>query len=374
MFFYIGNHTQNLLTKVHDKLFLDDGWSTKDNLWYKGYSTDCVLHDNINNIVNGYMPNGIWCIIQYTGTGYMIYHPHMRGFPIYKNENDITNLQLDGFSLERCTLEYNNLYNEYTDVINNITSILIENCQKFYNNYKQPFEVWCTGGVDSLTLIGILEYAKLPYNIYIAKPKEFKGNIRDFEGSISEYISPLLSKMQNDRWGYEILSNFQNPKILTTGFYGDEFVCRGPYQLNYLANCNNSTILDLVKPSDYMYRYLKRTNAKENFKKITIDESLAKSKIKKSLGNDYQIWHLDNTITFCPYFDERIIDNVLSLPVDVILGKSLDATIQKDVLKNCFSDIIQLLDTHKNTELGRVNFFLKKELVNFKFCKEIITV
>ena len=64
MFFFIGDNLPlTSLEKVENRLYLDKGWSNTDGIWYKGYSTDCKLADNLDNILQGYQPAGKWCVI-----------------------------------------------------------------------------------------------------------------------------------------------------------------------------------------------------------------------------------------------------------------------------------------------------------------------
>lgn len=370
MFFYIGEHKDDLLTKVHDRLYLDKGWKYKEHLWYKGYSTECILENNLDKIVKGYTPNGIWCVIEYDGA-YKIHHSSLRGFPLYKKEDQLTNLKYQNFSSIDKPINYIDNTATYEQVINDIFSALIVNCKNYSKFYTSDIDIWCTGGIDSLSIVAIYEYLKLPYKIYIARPRKYKSNLRDFEGSITEYNSALSEKLQNDYWGYEIASTFIKPKTIATGFYGDEFVCRGPYQLNYMANVLGKTILDLVQKEDYMYPYLQKSNIKQTFLLEGMEEVDAKTKVKTGLSLDYQIWHLNDTITFCPYYDERIIDSVLSLPAKEIVLKTLDATIQKDVIRKCSPELLVFLDKQKNTELGRINFITGMRKVKLKFCQKI---
>ena len=80
MFFYIGQECPiKSLNKVTDNIFLDKGWNCQNindvNYWYKGYSTDCVLSQHINEIVDGYNPNGKYAVISEKGN---IFYPSLR--------------------------------------------------------------------------------------------------------------------------------------------------------------------------------------------------------------------------------------------------------------------------------------------------------
>lgn len=378
MFFYIGNNNDEYLTKVHDNLYLDDGWKRINDTWYKGYVLNSNLESELENIYNGYKPKGIWCVIRVINSKYDIYYPHPRGFTLYQNNNDLTNIKYYNYTEKFDSFEFKKSASVTSTekVISNIKNILIENCDSFAK-YHQNINVYCTGGVDSLSIIAIFELLKIPYNIYIAGLMDTtikKRDIRYWEKSITEYETNLIRKLRQDFWGYEILSNFKDNKIIATGFYGDEYLCRGPHQLNLLANCFNKTIVDFVKKSDYMYSYLLKTHKKNSFNLINTDEEHAKFKIKVELAGDSQIWHLDNTITFCPYFDERIIDNVLSLSAFQIIETGNDATIQKNIIKTINNDLLLLLDNQKNTSLARINFLENIKKVNLKYCNNLIIV
>ena len=55
MFFYIGEECPiDGLIKVEPNLYLDKGWNHKSGIWYKGYSTECVLEDSVYDIGNGF--------------------------------------------------------------------------------------------------------------------------------------------------------------------------------------------------------------------------------------------------------------------------------------------------------------------------------
>ena len=84
------------MKQVEPRLFVDEGWNQKNGIWYKGYSTECILEDSIYDIVNGYQPSGKYCVI----CNGEVYYPMLRGFPIYILAKQKTNLKLDGFEAE----------------------------------------------------------------------------------------------------------------------------------------------------------------------------------------------------------------------------------------------------------------------------------
>jgi hypothetical protein len=378
MFFYIGDHN-NLLDKVHDRLYLDKGWTNIDNIWYKGYSTDCNLSGSIQDIVNGYQPKGIYCVIQYDND-YRIFHDEGQSFPIYKSNSVRTNIYPTepGFlSLSKCANDIIIVEKTLPQVIENVSTILINNIKNYKKYNSKEINIWCTGGLDSTSIIALCELAEINYTVYIGKPfnkeKEFYKDIRTYERSINEYSTDLFTHLKKHNWGYELVSLFTNSKQLTTGFYGDEYIGRGPDQLNYIANSLGMTVMDVVKPDQYMYSYLKRKKPPITELNV-IDEHTAKQKIYKELYNDFQIWHIDNVETFCPYYDKDIIKECLSLNSNTFLDCGLNGNIQKEILKLANENLLELVDSFKNTISGRVNFEKNISSVKLNYCKEIIWV
>ena len=375
MFYYIGQHT-SLLNKIQEGLYLDSDWTHQGDVWYKGYSTDCKLSDSIDRILSGYNPQGIWCVIQSEGTNYCVYHPNIRCFPEYSD--GLVRSNLVGTNITNIKKIKPTFYNTHTDVnktVNAVKEYLVSNVVNFHKYNDSEMNIWCTGGIDSVSIIALYEYSKIPYNIYIAKPKKTCLSIRDFEGSVTTYTSELTKYLQTKHWGYEILSIFDKPITLATGFYGDEFTCRGPHQMKYIANSLGKTILESVNDTQYMFKYLHKSFKKNKVDLFqSIDETEAKEKIFTDMIEDYQIWHLNSVLTFCPYYDERIINEVLSLRADLLLEQTLNADLQKQVINQTVPEVNMLVDMFKNTIDGRVNFFKNIDKVNLSYCKQIIEV
>ena len=361
MFFYLGNDC-DLLIKQSERLYTDLGWKTHQNVLYKGYCLDYNIDDNIDKILSGDKPQGIYCVVKDD----KLFYPEIRPFPLYTKENTLTNLRLENFSeVENNKYQLPSSTKSFDEVVKNVIDILVENLSKFELN------IWCTGGVDSTMLIAIAEYANLPYTVHVAKPKHIFQNIRQWEGTVEEYSSKLLDFCRTNYWAYSFLSNFKN-KVITTGFYGDEYFCRSLWQINQLANGFGLTGIDVAKPNHYIYKHMNKQRFADLHK---VDESLNVDNIKfntiQSLGTNH-VWHLDNTITFCPLMDKRIVDNVWSLDAKTLLECSVDATIQKEIIKNTTPDVLSLTDSYKNSGEGRIKFFLNKEKVKLSHCTDLI--
>lgn len=362
MFFYLGDNCE-LLNKRSNRLFTDLGWQNFDETYFKGYCLEYDLKENIDKILGGDKPQGIYCIIHDN----KLFYPEVCPFPLYQQGDTVTNLRLENFSeIENNKYQLPTTVKTLNEVADNIIHIIIENLSKFELN------IWCTGGIDSTMLIALAEYANLPYTLHIAKPRTSFSDIKQWEGTVEEYNSPLLQFCRKNYWAYGFLSNF-NDKVITTGFYGDEYFCRSIWQVRALASGFGMTPKELVKADDYVYRHIN----KPNFSHLQeIDKSITLENVKFStirmLGTSH-VWHLDKTITFCPLMDKRIVENVWSLNEKTLLESCADATIQKEIINRTVPEVLTLTDDFKNAGLGRKNFFDNIEKVKLSHCMEIKT-
>ena len=359
MFFYLGNNNcrDELLYSQQYGLYTDLGWKQQDDVYYKGYCLDYDIHLNVDRILSGDKPQGIYCLIQDN----KLFYPEMRPFPLYQQGEALTNLRLENFSeLENTRYKLPTTSKTLHEVVSNVVNIVVDNLSKFELN------IWCTGGIDSMMLVALAEYAKLPYTIHITRPRAVFQDIRQWEGTVQEYQSPLLDFCRKNYWAYEFLSNF-NDKIITTGFYGDEYFCRTIWQIHTLLNGRN--LLDVIKSTDYVYKHI----TKDKYQHLNVTNTVEDAKFiaMRSIGTNH-VWHLDNTLTFCPLMDKRIVDNVWSLSEETLLACAVDATIQKEIIKKTTPDVLLLTDNYKNSFDGRKNFFTNIQKVKLSSCKNIV--
>lgn len=363
MFFYLGKDC-TLLNKQRENLFTDLGWKQQDDILYKGYCLEYKLEENLDKILAGEKPQGIYCLIKDN----KLYYPDMCPFPLYENDNVLTNLKLENlYELDKSRYSFTPTSKPLDTVVKNIIDIVAENLTKFELN------IIASGGFDSMMLIAIAEYAKIPYTITITKPRTTFINLKQWEGTVEEYQSDLLSFCRENYWAYSIISNYKNEKILTVGFYGDEYFCRTIWQTHILARGFKKTLKEVVTPNDYLfehlnkaeYEYLHRDNS-------PVDINDVKTLTLKTLGTATS-WHFDNTIIFCPLLDKRIAENIWALDANILLESAPNALIQKDIIERTKPDVLLLIDNYKNNRYQtRHNFFKNIEKVKLPNCTNII--
>jgi hypothetical protein len=352
---------------VHDNLFLDKGWrqdKVNDKLvWYKGYSTDCRLSDNLNSIIEGYQPRGIWCVITYHNQKYDVYHALLRGFPI--NQTRTTNLFGNEKNPEIDVPEISEP-KTFDEVVDGVISILSKNCLDFVKYNDEPLNIWCTGGRDSMLLLAICEREKIPYNFYTHdKPKNRKIH-KECDIKLSEHISTQYPN-------YAPVSIFSEPTVLLTGHQGDNFMCRLSSTIKLLANSIGKTPRDLIKPNQYSGFHMSTSVFSHLSESITKVNDV-KHEIMMEIIGGHNVWHIDNTITFTPFYDVELPKLILSLDVETLIDAGLNGSIQLRAIEKCCPEIKILLQPQKNTVHGHNIMLTNLKKVNLGCCKKIYIV
>jgi len=349
MFFYIGKDCPlHSLIKVRDNLWLDEGWNkitiNNDNYWFKGYSLDCVLSESIKEIVEGYKPTGKWAVISEQGS---LYHPVLRGFPLYEYEGKFTNIPLEGYSnVIYSVVKINRDENKISldEAAVKINDILHENITNFfkYNNIDR-LRVLFSAGIDTLTVWSIVDKMNIDYNLYIHEPK-----VLNQFGTVTEYKSDLVDLIRGKFWGYKMTSVFKNTNWYLTGFYSERMQLREVNQGHAIANYKNKLLHTLPKKSDYLYYFLQRPSNKiNNEPKFTTENDLL-DYCNASIFFDYQMWHIDNNFHFSPFYDFRITEVINQLSLDDITSNGFDAIIQKKIIQMNNPEFLSILSDFKN--------------------------
>lgn len=374
MFFYIGKSTPLIsMACVADNLYLDKGWTSANisdtQIWYKGYSTDCNLSSSIDSILQGYRPNGKWCVITKQSSVLELIHPTHRGFPLFNRNNDFTNLKLDGFthinfSLPDPEVRPRLSLDEATYIIGNL---VLENIENFYKyNSIHRMNVLFSGGLDTLTVWSLLDNITPMYNLDIYIPKDTDNTLAKYSNATSDYDSDLIDHVRKKYWGYEISRLFAKPNWNITGFYAERHQLREVTNGLAYAQYLNKSMDELIEETDYLYHFLKRPDiAKQKIEAPNfVDEGHVKKWCYHSIESDNQMWHIDNNFHFSPLFDRRITETVYRLSIDDLLFNLKHGHIQKEIIKRFKPSFLPLLSDYKNSHDIFGNF--KKNWKNVK--------
>jgi hypothetical protein len=369
MFFYltVDNSKVELLPEAYSvnssTLFLDSGWNMKEDTntitWRKGYSLECTMED----IHPHAQCRGHYCIIEFTKVGgeWNIYHDTLRGFPIYYNKHNITNLVPfdqtvsinDAISVtthvalkpgHKVTFDYTPQSLSIDDAADLVSDELASNILDYikYNNRKLCLDM--SGGYDSTTLRAIVESRNIPCTI---RDVVIRGL------PIEQTKEPLLKYLRQTHWGYKQLRmEIRKPpagNALVTGYMGDEFLMRNPAYVSYVLNLHGMSLYDYITKSvettymtDFIKTYYMEKIATPKPDGYTLDDVI------NALATDYQMWHYNEQIMLLPYKSKKIMEYGFSLDIDSIISQVMSATIQKTIIERSNPALLDTIYKHKN--------------------------
>lgn len=344
MFFYIGPDCPIQLNKVNDELYLDDGWEKIDDVHFKGYSTDCTLRDKLHDIINGYQPRGIWCVIY----DKKVFYPKLMGFHLYKHGNNYTNIPLKGNDKIKYKLELTASHEASISIDEAslfIEEILLENTQNFIKfNSPENVHIIFTGGLDSATSLVLFNELSKNYTleIFIRNPRLL---------SYSEYDSELITHMRKMHWAYEIYRYKKQINWLVTGFYSERLQLRAVNNTYMILNYLKKDKTEILKKNDYLYHWLTdRADLGAEIESTFRTEKEIKDACFNLICTDMQYWHLDNNFGFSPFYDIRIPEIIYRMSIQDILLNAIDGVIQKKIIKKCNPICLNFVSTYKNKD------------------------
>lgn len=374
MFFNISHHEQPNFPChyiIKDMVIsTDNGWKNKtiDGKFtlYKGYCDDAVLEELLEKIINEETPQtrGNFCVIVYNDNRLEIKTSIDRSFPIFYDKEQITNLYDIGNQIfsDGVVSIYEDLSistemfdaigkitedtRSYEDVLENIHEIMLSKVSNFVKHNTLPVKTFLSGGVDSM----------LVYS-YISR----FTNVEVLDSEHLEFDNFYLknSSMLRDMWAYKQIHHWRNPTMLTSGAPGDEYMLRNPetaqlFCVHYSKNLVNMLEDEKCK-EHYHYTYFIKNIKKiedidnKNNKLIKASKKYFINSVCKNLINDYQHFHLGNTLTYTPLRDLRIAKNVFQLNFDHAIGQITDAKLTRDLIAKNNPKLLDYISPQKNS-------------------------
>ena len=382
MFFNINySEKDNFPNQYHIGNFVintDNGWKiatiTEKNVLYKGYADDAPIEDILEQIISSKIPEytGNFCVFVYDNEKLHIKTDTYRGFPIYVNDTEITNLHPLDRSIPSDTLIYinsdlsiveekfdiigelNDEQRNKEDVLDSIHQLLSNKIENFAKHNNLPTKAFLSGGVDSM----------LVYS-YLSKFTDLE--LLDCEHF--EFDKFYLKNSYNIKnlWAYRQMHHWKNPTLLSSGAPGDEFMLRSPTTANFYCIHHGTNIIELLSRPEYKnclhYTYFNKPNHVDIFEKqldknnktIINSAKYMKKLICNLIINDYQHHHLGNTITFTPLRDLRIMKLLLQLPYNDGVEQVMNSNISLELIKRNNPKLLNHLSKQKNSPNQREN-------------------
>lgn len=377
MFFCISRESQDNFTFNHQMgavcVSTDSGWSVKELastvVIYKGYSDNFCLSQVLDRIHNSFEPfdTGNYCALfvhKLTDT-VDVKTDRYRGFPIYVNLGHcVTNLVTQQYtvwtdsmisvnpditineqkfdvigSVEDSVLEYN-------FVIHKIDQILRHKTKNFVANNTLPIKVHLSGGVDSLLVYAYLQEYTDQFELVKCAHLDYDRFWMLNQSSIQQH------------WAYRQIHHWQDSCVLTSGAPGDEFMLRSPVTADLFLKARGQCIQDLVQQdtwSDCLHAdYFALPKHHTLFYNQTIDPEKNLNLLNRDLCNinlnDWQHWHLGNTLTWTPLRDLDIFKLMLRLPIDHAVAQIMNSAVSRTLIQQINPDLVGLISDQKNSK------------------------
>lgn len=354
----------------------DQGWHVvKHNdraLIYKGYIDDGDLHSEITAIADEAtgLRSGNFCLLIVDRDSVRVQHSQIRSFPLwYGDKKGITNLQpldyqiwsdseftlLANFNYQETKLDILGdtlVHSRSRDaVVDAIDQILVDRFTTFTQHNQLPIKIFISGGIDTVLMYSYLLRLNIPHELILGEHMEFDQFwVRNHQTIGERY------------WSYTHLHHWRRPTVLISGCPGDEFSLRNPLMSNLLAlhhGCTITELLDWNQNINYLHRdYFNNSETKiaiENHRSDSAMQVIYKDRqsLQRHLldraANDYQHWHLGNTLTFTPMRDLEILRLCLSLCWADQVDQMLDAGVSRELIQRNDPKLSGLLSPEKNT-------------------------
>jgi hypothetical protein len=386
MFFSVTNKINTNYSKNYQLgsfvVNTDSGWKTYDSSrWhaiYKGYADDAELNSFVPQLLDnpcGSQFLGNFCVVAFdkNSNTIKIITDRYRSFPIYVDQKEVTNLTkypeiswadtqieiMPDLSVKETRFdvigELDDSELDFYQVADKIQHILDTKTKNFVKHNRLPIKVYLSGGVDSLLVYSFLQ--KYTTNFEFITCEHF-----DFDYF---WVHNKSTVAQN--WAYKQIHHWIDPCVLTSGAPGDEFFLRSPYTSHVYLDFHNHNTLDLLKNkvNCLHYNYFNRPEHLDYFNKPVNDKFSNKQQLMyylcNNVVNDWQHWHIGNTLTWTPLRDLEIYKLILRLPLDQAVDQIFDSKLSKYLIENNKPGASTYISNQKNDTTPLINLvdFLK---------------
>lgn len=373
MFFLISQQSQDNFSSFYQLgpfvISTDAGWKQHTTntftCVYKGYVDSGQLTDMLNQIAVQEEPIlfGNFCMIVYEHATQQlrIQTDRLRSFPIYVKEgSQVTNLTplprtIWSDSLIKINKDFFIVESKFDligsidvtpvtveEVVNQIDLILTKKIKNFIQFNTLPIKAFLSGGVDSLLVYSYLQKFTQQFELVKCSIIEYDRFWLQNSGDISYY------------WGYSQIHHWLEPCVLTSGAPGDEFMLRSPCTADLFLKYYNIQITDLLKQKNWLHSlYFNRQKHLDIFRDQTVDKTWSQEQMFWHLCNivvnDWQHWHLGNTLTWTPLRDLEIFKLLLRLPPEIAISQTMNSDISCQLIERNSSGLTRLISDQKNS-------------------------
>lgn len=339
MIFYISTEQRKDLEFLpHQKnyqnywLYFDQGWNVNCNIIYKKSEhsfTSIKLVDN-NIIVETENP---------------------RLTPIYTTDKSISNFQTSNTESflscdhQTCFVDYcleKNYKKSYDFSFdtkkldqNRFVDFIIEHLIDYISNINKEHVYVCDSqGYDSTLIIAVCRYLNKNFSTVRLGNNKSKTLFRIYPNILNSSVyGPTHIPLVNDPSASYI-----------TGLYGDEYMLRSPfYTQGLFPEINFTEIFDKNKDC-YMWKFFD-----ENYRhKMSTAKSLTKQTVIDMIMNDYQHYHIDHHVVYCPYHSTDLLQASINVEKQVAVDQQLDAKTSRLAIQKLDKSLLDHVSNVKN--------------------------
>jgi hypothetical protein len=344
----------------------DSGWSFVNQTWSKGYHYPLLNHGNFLKIR------------KLSNSEIVLEHDNTRGFPLWWDNNTGTLTNLLGSGIQIWSDRAINIKNHCLDDKSVLTynfdsagSISFDNavdciCENLVAKAEQlkndqacllPKKMFLTGGIDTAMIYSVLKYANVEFELV------------DYEYiKYDWFLNKNLIDIKNTHWGYGQIHHWDQPTILITGSCGDEYLMRSPTTVSLYATWHDINLVELIKNNvdlyhaEYFFKeknlaifnqdWKEKSNIKEKYQTFA---DLAKQIVNINC-NDFQVWHLGNTVTWTPLKDIELLKICMRLELNDLITHFQHATLNREVIQKLHPPAINFVSKFKNSNNMREVF------------------
>ena len=342
----------------------DPGWSITHRLGvkilYKGYADSAALQTLLEDIICQPTPKllGNFCVIAQVDGALQIQTDRYRSFPIYIGDHKINNLvRTDRVawtdSLITMDRDFDIIENKFDAIgdidiskisldhaLDQVHEILTNKTRKFLSHNQLPLKVFLSGGVDTM----------LVYSYLVAAGAAFE--LLDYNHLEHDYFWRNNSHHLTENWGYQQTHHWKIPCVLASGTPGDEFMLRNPVSADFYLRHSDTTLSQLIHPCHMQHDYVK---LEKNQQKLNNQPLLLSSRrdlhryLCNIMVNDWQHWHLGNTLHWTPLRDLDIFKIIIRLPLKDAVEQIVDNRFSRLLIERNLPGGSRLLSKQKNT-------------------------
>lgn len=334
----------------------DAGWRRHDtdsySCIYKGYADTGKLSTLLDQVAEQTEPElfGNFCMIVYNHSNKQlkVKSDRLRSFPLYFDTGIVTNLIPQAHTAWTDSLltvvEDGTVIEDKFDVIGElddrpvtrdqviafVDQRLTEKTQNLVQFAEAPIRAFLSGGVDTTLVYSYLQKYTQDFELV-------KYNITEFDRFWLQNSVSITERY----WGYSQIHHWIEPSILTSGAPGDEFMLRSPTYADQYLKYYGIEIIDLLEQRTWLHTaYFQQPKHLKLFETQIVDRTMTKQQLQWNLCNntvnDWQHWHIGNTLTWTPLRDLDIYKMFLRLSPEDAIPQIMDSAISTELIeRNC---------------------------------------